>query len=184
MNVTRRRAVSAAHPRSRGENGDVHNKAPIRRGSSPLTRGKHLFALHAERPERLIPAHAGKTPEPGRRPGLRGAHPRSRGENRPRTAVLPARCGSSPLTRGKQSSRKPPEIVIGLIPAHAGKTRAGIEPALTCPAHPRSRGENCVTSLACLAYAGSSPLTRGKPSAEPDSARASRLIPAHAGKTP
>ena len=61
LNVTRRRAVSAAHPRSRGENGDVHNEAPIRRGSSPLTRGKLITLTLRVRQVRLIPAHAGKT---------------------------------------------------------------------------------------------------------------------------
>ena len=56
-------------------------KTDIITGSSPLTRGKQ--GLH----ERLfgclglIPAHAGKTNHVEGAPPMRGAHPRSRGEN-------------------------------------------------------------------------------------------------------
>ena len=73
------------------------------------------------------------------------------------------RTGSSPLTRGKPFPRAGIPSVNGLIPAHAGKTQA-----ITCPpsrlwAHPRSRGENPLIELDPAAPAGSSPLTRGKP---------------------
>ena len=52
-----------------------------------------------------------------------------------------------------------------------------------CRAHPRSRGENSDLVYALTMFAGSSPLTRGKPfpGARGDLRR--RLIPAHAGKT-
>ena len=57
----RARQARAAHPRSRGENrfGDPLPFSP--RGSSPLTRGKHLPERDRRRHRRLIPAHAGKT---------------------------------------------------------------------------------------------------------------------------
>ena len=51
----------------------------------------------------------------------------------------------------------------GLIPAHAGKTREGVQVL----------GE----------AGGSSPLTRGKPVKEQNAKKISGLIPAHAGKT-
>ena len=56
-------ADSAAHPRSRGENGHLagHDVSPS--GSSPLTRGKLLHPEQAHVHCRLIPAHAGKTGE-------------------------------------------------------------------------------------------------------------------------
>ena len=71
----------------------------------------------------------------------------------------------------------------GLIPAHAGKTsdRSGWHPWRR--AHPRSRGENTRRSALQSVGGGSSPLTRGKRRRLPPSARLSRLIPAHAGKT-
>ena len=50
-------------------------------------------------------------------------------------------------------------------------------------AHPRSRGENRLLLQLGALSAGSSPLTRGKRSIDPDKLAAARLIPAHAGKT-
>ena len=50
-----------AHPRSRGENIMAFSVHSGVQGSSPLTRGKHSRRPDAERRDRLIPAHAGKT---------------------------------------------------------------------------------------------------------------------------
>ena len=58
----RARADRAAHPRSRGENVDVHPFNAGVGGSSPLTRGKRLLIVVDEVNQGLIPAHAGKTP--------------------------------------------------------------------------------------------------------------------------
>ena len=58
--VTRLRALSA-HPRSRGENQQPFDLGAESRGSSPLTRGKHVAATPWPARPRLIPAHAGKT---------------------------------------------------------------------------------------------------------------------------
>ena len=90
-----------AHPRSRGENEGREQVGQANAGSSPLTRGK-LIALNLSKSAgRLIPAHAGKTGRTRRRVGSRRAHPRSRGENVFRQALLEVDNGSSPLTRGK-----------------------------------------------------------------------------------
>ena len=91
-----------AHPRSRGENFDGQAPGADGHGSSPLTWGKRDVLLRALSGPGLIPTHAGKTLPARRRTSLRGAHPRSRGEN-----VDNIRCelyskGSSPLTRGKR----------------------------------------------------------------------------------
>ena len=56
-----RTSAPAAHPRSRGENRLSLTRTGIRRGSSPLTRGKQRPRAPRARPRRLIPAHAGKT---------------------------------------------------------------------------------------------------------------------------
>ena len=71
--------------------------------------------------------------------------------------------GSSPLTRGKLCLGRPAHALIGLIPAHAGKTF--LQPSML-PNSP-----------------GSSPLTRGKLAASEARALQIGLIPAHAGKT-
>ena len=94
--------TGTAHPRSRGENRTIRSPPSAVSGSSPLTRGKHHHAARGDKEDRLIPAHAGKTPWP---PGLRErvrAHPRSRGENPPSARPSSSQVGSSPLTRGKR----------------------------------------------------------------------------------
>ena len=172
-----------AHPRSRGENRDAFERFNVVGGSSPLTRGKLAPHRLTRRMHRLIPAHAGKTHgTPARRP-TQGAHPRSRGENKPSGASSPHTKGSSPLTRGKRRLEGDAVKIERLIPAHAGKT-GPTAPTVSSPAaHPRSRGENA--GIACLdgGRVGSSPLTRGKPSRLPPQPRLRGLIPAHAGKT-
>ena len=137
-----RSTIFRAHPRSRGENRMICRSAAARRGSSPLTRGKHALSSPPHHHIRLIPAHAGKTPTRTCSTRTARAHPRSRGENVPSHRSHPAGAGSSPLTRGKPDGLQAAKPVVRLIPAHAGKTwrrRACWCPA---PAHPRSRGEN------------------------------------------
>ena len=152
-------------------------------GSSPLTRGKRGPGRIPGPPPRLIPAHAGKTMPLTGGSSATGAHPRSRGENGARESLLPAPLGSSPLTRGKLSPRGRSCGRRRLIPAHAGKTRRHITGASSTSAHPRSRGENEPFGRVGLVFAGSSPLTRGKPVTGIVDQAAGRLIPAHAGKT-
>ena len=118
-----RRASVRAHPRSRGENTLRQGSGPLMRGSSPLTRGKPAVGGDVPRGQGLIPAHAGKTERVGASLSLHPAHPRSRGENTSAALSTIIAQGSSPLTRGKPRSHGLPARSIGLIPAHAGKTR-------------------------------------------------------------
>ena len=117
--------------------------ADTKRGSSPLTRGKPDGKLRTGGMSRLIPAHAGKTPEMVRRPHCEA--------------------GSSPLTRGKLDKPWWTRERRGLIPAHAGKTGVPHDRRHGSPAHPRSRGENALMRAVAADRIGSSPLTRGKP---------------------
>ena len=120
-----RRRAERAHPRSRGENRVQARRTRLGSGSSPLTRGKHLRATAGTEMCGLIPAHAGKTTFRGAS-GRRGwAHPRSRGENADTRARRYGTPGSSPLTRGKPTRDADGRTVLGLIPAHAGKTPVG-----------------------------------------------------------
>ena len=152
-----------AHPRSRGENCEI-------------SRSERRSAW-------LIPAHAGKTGTHHQRPPRQPAHPRSRGENSRVVMMVPFRGGSSPLTRGKQGFIVGGIGGDGLIPAHAGKTVLSPSAHMRMWVHPRSRGENGVSSIDAGSSWGSSPLTRGK-HRRVETARAPRgLIPAHAGKT-
>ena len=131
----------------------------------------------------LIPAHAGKTITEAHVKELVEAHPRSRGENGYLSVFRVTGLGSSPLTRGKLRVCVCAVVRCRLIPAHAGKTGRTVTRAPRPTAHPRSRGENLPSSRRDVWASGSSPLTRGKPQGSTEHARASRLIPAHAGKT-
>ena len=175
--------TSPAHPRSRGENLNTKDTTGKPLGSSPLTRGKPKSAAPRYSRVRLIPAHAGKTDYGRVGHGGPPAHPRSRGENYAWCGAFQVWGGSSPLTRGKRLGgfRRVPSV--GLIPAHAGKTRRVVSMSTVRPAHPRSRGENPPRRSRRVAASGSSPLTRGKLSQRESSPGRRGLIPAHAGKT-
>ena len=183
LEKTLAREPSGAHPRSRGENISSRSAIWFLRGSSPLTQGKRWRRRWRVSRRGLIPAHAGKTSPVEAQSGSCAAHPRSRGENQVVPKMVPGFPGSSPLTRGK-----PTDILAGtlgnrLIPAHAGKTSSRCSRKDCMPAHPRSRGENHMHTAPTSAFAGSSPLTRGKLTRRRRDARTIRLIPAHAGKT-
>ena len=152
-------------------------------GSSPLTRGKRGGGCLADVGDRLIPAHAGKTKGKAIVSFDPGAHPRSRGENLLCEPAAPELVGSSPLTRGKRARGADHAERGRLIPAHAGKTFRRAGRCSSRRAHPRSRGENNFEINPGWQALGSSPLTRGKRSGEWNHLSASRLIPAHAGKT-
>ena len=172
-----------AHPRSRGENEIEALLDPEQQGSSPLTRGKRARDRRAEGTRGLIPAHAGKTVMVRPLDWSAGAHPRSRGENMSPAVSPPVTMGSSPLTRGKLTSRRKNDQFPGLIPAHAGKTLPGTRPRGGRRAHPRSRGENFSATSTMRKRLGSSPLTRGKRELLSACLDNAGLIPAHAGKT-
>ena len=134
--------VRRAHPRSRGENKAAAGARTGETGSSPLTRGKPDDHGPYGLAVGLIPAHAGKTDDQGRRRAGVPAHPRSRGENGNKTATAKQPHGSSPLTRGKRRRGGVERRRWGLIPAHAGKTAPPCLILRALAAHPRSRGEN------------------------------------------
>ena len=152
-------------------------------GSSPLTRGKLRNRLERELWRGIIPAHAGKTTRPSMQPRVSWDHPRSRGEN-PAWPPMWATCpGSSPLTRGKREAGTEALALVGIIPAHAGKTNPCRVHPTAVGDHPRSRGENDMPSLCPSRTWGSSPLTRGKPQRRAHASSFTGIIPAHAGKT-
>ena len=153
---------TTAHPRSRGENPLRCGPHARYRGSSPLTRGKPAVRSFIESTPGLIPAHAGKTLSKLARSSPPTAHPRSRGENATREYASACQLGSSPLTRGKREFNCARSGDGGLIPAHAGKTTWSVARRGSRGAHPRSRGENLNLVMIDEAWAGSSPLTRGK----------------------
>ena len=85
--------------------------------------------------------------------------------------------------RGKLACELVDGGAAGLIPAHAGKTKAPLGRCIAPPAHPRSRGENSPLHLTPSEVQGSSPLTRGKQRVLVTRMLDRGLIPAHARKT-
>ena len=183
MGVVVRRCVGRAHPHSRRENGILAAMSIVRIGSSPLTRGKRQLMRRCPFRLGLIPTHAGKTWRSWCQSCWWGAHPRSCGEDALISVSLGAAMGSSPLTRGKLSLTVGYSGLIGLIPAHAGKTRSGQSLIFRGWAHPRSRGENSHVPEALPVREGSSPLTRGKLLMLSPRRLLDGFIPTHAGKT-
>ena len=91
-----------AHPRACGENVGVSVISPVSGGSSPRMRGKPRTNSRGQGKFGLIPAHAGKTREPGKARSQVRAHPRACGENIEVSVIDPVKTGSSPRMRGKR----------------------------------------------------------------------------------
>ena len=172
-----------AHPHSHGENLWEDCIRALEHGSSLLTQGNPTPVFFGRFSPRLIPTHAGKTPSHSIAWARRSAHPRSHGENASLGNGTPLATGSSPLTRGKLVTKPITGRLLGLIPAHAGKTVCRLMSRASRWAHPRSRGENRALQSSDWRVHGSSPLTRGKPDVAVVLLEAVRLIPAHTGNT-
>ena len=110
-------------------------------------------------------------------------HPRIRGENRCLSLGFCRIGGTSPHTRGKQSSWPSIMGLMRNIPAYAGKTMPMIFIFPFFSEHPRIRGENRIKGFFEPFGGGTSPHTRGKPFGESLPFRLHRNIPAYAGKT-
>ena len=151
------------HPRIRGEHRSCRWRTAVSAGSSPHTRGARIPADDEAAVPGIIPAYAGST-ESGRDQGDRY-------------------CGSSPHTRGALVLQLGRFVELGIIPAYAGSTSI-LEsvPALE-PDHPRIRGEHKRAFKNARIVVGSSPHTRGAPTATNASSPTGRIIPAYAGST-
>ena len=73
--------IPADHPRACGENLLLRFSTPPKTGSPPRMRGKHLRVRRFCRPERITPAHAGKTCAVAFATATNSDHPRACGEN-------------------------------------------------------------------------------------------------------
>ena len=173
-------------------------------GSSPRMRGKPGRRPRSWRCYRIIPAHAGQTPQTAHRPVEHPDHPRTCGANAPNTVFLMPRTGSSPHMRGKLSDSRPPPQSPRIIPAHAGQTSNPRRKSWKPTDHPRICGENVDSAIQSNPPDGSSPHMRGKlgtvstlstigriiphmrgkPLQNSEKISDHRIIPAHAGQTP
>ena len=132
---------------------------------------------------RIIPAHAGSTPNNTVEFSNIQDHPRSRGEHTVRHRSDRNPHGSSPLTRGAPGRKDTRECRRRIIPAHVGSTCAHERRVLKITDHPRSRGEHSGAFPSLRWKRGSSPLTRGAPTSRRTVMQRFGIIPAHAGST-
>ena len=131
----------SVHPRIRGERRQGFNPPIQCGGSSPHTRGTHLWSGQVVRQNRFIPAYAGNALAPQDRASQDAVHPRIRGERY--TIVHAVRIGDR------------------FIPAYAGNAILASAADKPLKVHPRIRGERCRELDRKYYDSGSSPHTRG-----------------------
>ena len=102
----RRGSCGAVYPRWRGEHIDGLKEVQESAGLSPLARGTLSPHSSAAADTRFIPAGAGNTCLPARRPLLHAVYPRWRGEHNFFTPFSAGENGLSPLARGTLSSTR------------------------------------------------------------------------------
>ena len=149
------------HPRLRGELRFLNIRHHSSSGSSPLTRGTQFHTHLMTGYKRFIPAYAGNSPVSAECKPSVAVHPRLRGELRSGKSELVSRRGSSPLTRGTQTTWIYQQSRMRFIPAYAGNSISLMSYVIGMPVHPRLRGELYSLNQSAEALSGSSPLTRG-----------------------
>ena len=146
-------------------------------------RGKVSMQIVRTIPNRITPAHAGKSPE--RRILQRPArdHPRPCGEKaHSRTSALAGR-GSPPPMRGKEAADKVEPIRPRITPAHAGKSLQTCALVEYRKDHPRPCGEKHGVPSFLFTHLGSPPPMRGKVFKYASEIFSVGITPAHAGKS-
>ena len=91
--------------------------------------------------------------------------------------------GSSPRMRGTHVIYDGEQILVGIIPAHAGNTAALTARTQVLKDHPRACGEHPSWGPPEPVWTGSSPRMRGTLFRNGDDAIRYGIIPAHAGNT-
>ena len=137
------------HPRIRGEHSTDESRHRRRKGSSPHTRGALSTASSCGARARIIPAYAGSTAFLMRISIELKDHPRIRGEHPLAPLGRQVRQGSSPHTRGAQSSISTSLRQGRIIPAYAGSTASHRRWRNWPTDHPRIRGEHPGLLLPC-----------------------------------
>ncbi|KXS38170.1 MAG: hypothetical protein AWU55_1648 [Halomonadaceae bacterium T82-2] len=173
---------SGVDPRGCGEATVQSSVAIGRQGRSPRVRGSQVRQQERQRPAGSIPAGAGKPRKVGRGYGTGKVDPRGCGEAPIPTAEMRKAMGRSPRVRGSLDAAGGAAVVLGSIPAGAGK------PPRSCPSHraarvdPRGCGEAISRASRLLRAAGRSPRVRGSRIDVGICQRCSGSIPAGAGK--
>ena len=151
------------HPRVCGEHTYSNIEQSWIEGSSPRMRGTQSLSSHP--------------------PSLAGDHPRVCGEHCPFNDNALLRAGSSPRMRGTPCKGCCHGYEVGIIPAYAGNTYAGLCGSRRIRDHPRVCGEHWTGEGSNESVTGSSPRMRGTPEYQRKPAIKEGIIPAYAGNT-
>ena len=175
--------TSKDHPRACGEKQAFGSPVSGVLGSPPRMRGKAAVRAVQRDLLRITPAHAGKSVLVAVWAVEHGDHPRACGE-KPRGPAWPSRGrGSPPRMRGKALLLVRSLVVMGITPAHAGKSEGHRLCQLVSKDHPRACGEKDAIAWALGGKRGSPPRMRGKVELLSKRLRNSGITPAHAGKS-
>ena len=171
------------HPRVCGEKRNALVIIRSFRGSPPRMRGKETDGWKGLGEARITPAYAGK-----RRPWLSSRwpwrdHPRVCGEKFGLSLRLSVRRGSPPRMRGKVAHVPAFVLCVGITPAYAGKSAAGLSIAGSIWDHPRVCGEKDLLLDFAKDKIGSPPRMRGKETKKVGIRADGGITPAYAGKS-
>ena len=147
-------------------------------------RGKAQDDYMFENGIRITPACAGKSPLSVRPKSWLRDHPRLCGEKTGGVITIFCGSGSPPLVRGKGNPIRSMCKTKRITPACAGKRFALRSVHNTERDHPRLCGEKSLSLRLTNSVSGSPPLVRGKELLLTRTARAARITPACAGKSP
>ena len=152
-------------------------------GSPPHMRGKAWKAHDGPPDFGITPAHAGKSRARIECAVIVWDHPRTCGEKLPWLTVNGNQYGSPPHMRGKVVMVPLSSLLVGITPAHAGKSAQIFRPCGEQWDHPRTCGEKDYEIYTILRESGSPPHMRGKVLLLCVLRWFAGITPAHAGKS-
>ena len=171
------------HPRTCGEKRKPARAGVFKKGSPPHMRGKVKPADRALNLVGITPAHAGKSSCIRGRSRRNRDHPRTCGEKLQKSCIVHFVRGSPPHMRGKAPELRARFHLLGITPAHAGKSLYRDERRAGNQDHPRTCGEKRRAALQSATSRGSPPHMRGKALQSVPTSVQARITPAHAGKS-
>ena len=139
--------VKRDHPRACGEKKSSTPRTAPARGSPPRMRGKEEQCGRCQARTRITPAHAGKREEQQAPEPRRKDHPRACGEKSALGVGLELSEGSPPRMRGKVDAGIAEIEIVGITPAHAGKSASAARQTSRRWDHPRACGEKRFASI-------------------------------------
>ena len=146
-------------------------------------RGKVWRGMEDNSRERITPAHAGKSGIAYAHTTRLADHPRPCGEKPLPTPLFRLLAGSPPPMRGKAVTVPHSDRLLGITPAHAGKSPPRSFRGKPRRDHPRPCGEKHIAHQIARDLAGSPPPMRGKVGHILSEQCQQGITPAHAGKS-